>query len=325
MLKWLKNHFIPYSGNRYHPDFFSSTNTLVVVTILVFIELVFFMAPRFITNFQPAAVLVGVLGDLTNEERQVNNLPNLKVNPVLAEAAQMKANDMVTKNYFAHTSPEGLTPWHWLDEVGYKYNYAGENLAVNFTDTEDVTSAWMKSPTHRANIVKAGYTEMGSAIATGTYKGRESVFAVQVYANPAMPEVIATKTINTQSNTAPKANIVINTPVKETTGNVLGTTSSDRPAVATVEVKNNHETSFWQKLFASPRQTTNTILLILLIIVGIALLLNIFIKFSVQYRDVIINALIIIAVIIVMILLNMYYSNNVIIKSTIDYSNTTSA
>jgi ABC-type sugar transport system permease subunit len=322
MLKWFKNHFIPYSGNRYHPDFFSSTNTLVIVTILVFIELVFFMGPRFIADYQPASVISGVLGDLTNLERKQNNLSSLKANPILSEAAQLKANDMVAKDYFAHTSPEGLTPWHWLDEVGYKYNYAGENLAVNFTDTEDVTNAWMKSPTHRANIVKNGYTEMGSAVATGTYKGRESVFAVQIYANPAASEVVA-KITSTQAAPVAKVNVA-SAPIKEV-GNVLGTTSEERLAVATEEVKNNHETSFWQRLFASPRQTTNTILVFLLIIVGIALLLNIFIKFSVQYRDVIINALIIIAVIIVMILLNMYYSNNVIIKSTIDYSNTTSA
>ena len=50
---------------------------------------------------------------------------------MLQEAAEKKAQDMIENNYFAHTSPQGKTPWHWVEESGYDYRYAGENLAIN--------------------------------------------------------------------------------------------------------------------------------------------------------------------------------------------------
>jgi uncharacterized protein YkwD len=45
----------------------------------------------------------------------------------------MKANDMATLSYFAHTSPSGLTPWHWFAKANYVFSYAGENLAIDFS------------------------------------------------------------------------------------------------------------------------------------------------------------------------------------------------
>jgi uncharacterized protein YkwD len=91
---------------------------------------------------------------------------------------------MAAKSYFAHVSPEGVKPWHWLDVAGYRYDYAGENLALNFTDSQDVADAWMRSPTHRSNLLKSAYTEIGTGVATGTYQGSEAVFIVQLYARP---------------------------------------------------------------------------------------------------------------------------------------------
>jgi hypothetical protein len=70
---------------------------------------------------------------------------------------------MATKGYFAHTSPEGLTPWHWFDLVKYHYSYAGENLAVYFSDTHSTVVAWLNSPTHRANLLSTKYTQTGLA------------------------------------------------------------------------------------------------------------------------------------------------------------------
>ena len=61
----------------------------------------------------------------------------------------MKAQDMATLGYFAHVSPDGKTPWYWIEKVGYDYQYAGENLAINFSDSKDVTNAWMASPLHK--------------------------------------------------------------------------------------------------------------------------------------------------------------------------------
>ena len=71
-----------------------------------------------------AAVLPAVLDDLTNSERQSQNLAVLAVSPTLTHAAEMKAQDMAAKGYFAHTSPEGRTPWYWIDLAVYKYQSA---------------------------------------------------------------------------------------------------------------------------------------------------------------------------------------------------------
>src|SRR3989338_5878655 len=91
---------------------------------------------------------------------------------------------MATRGYFAHTSPDGLTPWHWLDVVGNNYSMAGEHLAVNFFESDDVDQAWMNSPTHRANIVKEGYKEIGIGIASGVYQGRNTTFVAQFFGTP---------------------------------------------------------------------------------------------------------------------------------------------
>lgn len=293
---------------------------------MLFFEFTFFIVPKFIVKFQPSAVLVSILDDLTNQERVQNNLPVLKENSLLSKAAELKVRDMVEKGYFAHTSPEGKTPWYWIDQVGYKYNYAGENLAVNFSDTKDVTEAWMNSPTHRANIVKSSYAEIGSAVATGTYKGRESVFVVQIYANPI--ETVAKATENTASLgvVATTNDVVSSKIVSGESGGVLGTTSSQKVTdsislIRDVESQKQQSASFLERSFASPRQSTNSILIILLGLVLLAFLLNIFVKISVQYRDVITNGLIIITLILLILLINLSLGKeNVVVVSSIDYA-----
>jgi hypothetical protein len=55
---------------------------------------------------------------------------------------------------------------------------------VNFTDTRQLVDAWLASPTHRDNIVRPEYTDIGIGMATGTYKGREAMFVVQFFGRP---------------------------------------------------------------------------------------------------------------------------------------------
>ena len=187
MISWLKKHFIPHEGNNHRPHILRGSSIRNIIIIVVLLEIVIFLAPtlaRLNTSGGMAAVLPAVLANLTNEERQSQKLNVLAVNPILNKAAEMKAIDMATKGYFAHISPEGKTPWYWLELAGYKYQYAGENLAVDFSDSKDVASAWMASPTHRMNIVKNNYTEIGTGLPIGMYEGRETIFVAQVYANP---------------------------------------------------------------------------------------------------------------------------------------------
>lgn len=119
--------------------------------------------------------------DLVNAARKDAGLSPVVENSVLKEAATAKAKDMIKKDYFAHTSPEGLTPWDWFKKVGYKYKYAGENLAINYTSAKEQHAAWMKSKTHRANILNEKYQEIGVAIVEGKIDGETSVVTVQMF------------------------------------------------------------------------------------------------------------------------------------------------
>jgi hypothetical protein len=131
-----------------------------------------------------ANILPRVVVDITNSYRTSSELSQLTINPVLEEAAKRKAEDMAQKGYFAHTSPEGITPWHWFEDVGYDFIYAGENLAIHFTDSNEVVSAWMDSPGHRNNILSQHFVEIGIATAKGMYQGRETTFVVQLFGHP---------------------------------------------------------------------------------------------------------------------------------------------
>lgn len=131
-----------------------------------------------------AAVISAILAELANADRTEYGLDTLRVSPVLVAVAQAKANDMASKGYFAHTSPEGIDPWHWFESEGYAYKAAGENLAIDFSDSGDVERAWMNSPTHRDNILNDRYTEIGIATAQGMYQGHMTTFVVQEFATP---------------------------------------------------------------------------------------------------------------------------------------------
>jgi hypothetical protein len=117
----------------------------------------------------------------TNAQRQAAGLSPLTLNSKLSDAAARKASDMIAKNYWAHNSPTGSTPWDFILGAGYRYVVAGENLAKNYTNSQGVVDAWMASPTHRDNIVKPGYKEVGFAVVNGVLNGEETTLVVQMF------------------------------------------------------------------------------------------------------------------------------------------------
>lgn len=142
-----------------------------------------------------STVLPSVVVNLTNAERADNSALPLQRSAILDKAAKLKAEHMAKNEYFAHFSPDGVSPWHWFDQAGYVYAHAGENLAIHFTDSSEVVEAWMKSPLHRANIVNNKYTEIGVGTVKGTYEGYDTVYVVQLFGTPAIaaqPAPIAT-------------------------------------------------------------------------------------------------------------------------------------
>ncbi len=157
----------------------------IFLFVVIFIELIFLGNLFNYFGFNPATIIVSQLIGDANTSRSQNGLSGLTENEVLNKAAEMKAKDMAEKSYFSHTTPENRKFTYFLDTVGYDFKYAGENLAVTQQDTEDVAKAWMESPTHRANILRSKYNEIGMAMATGTYKGKEVVFIAQYFGTKA--------------------------------------------------------------------------------------------------------------------------------------------
>ena len=119
---------------------------------------------------------------LINEQRIKNGVPPLIDNPKLDEVSYLKGQDMVSNNYFAHYSPQGNFPWYWFDQAGYYYQYAGENLAIDFTDAKTAVDAWMNSLSHRENILNKHYTETGIAIIQAkTQENKDRIILVQTF------------------------------------------------------------------------------------------------------------------------------------------------
>lgn len=123
----------------------------------------------------------------TNNAREEHGLPGMQENTQLRNAAQLKLRDMFSRGYFAHNAPDGsMGVGELADGVGYEYILVGENLALgNFASDQDLVQGWMDSPGHRANILHARYTEIGIAVGQGTYQGRVTWLAVQVFGLPA--------------------------------------------------------------------------------------------------------------------------------------------
>lgn len=138
---------------------------------------------------------------LTNEERTKAGLSPLAVNNLLSTAAVQKGNHMLEEDYFAHISPSGVTPWFWMSKVGYNYQVAGENLAIDFIEAEDVVAAWLASPSHKDNMLHAQYTQTGVGVVTGEFEGGTSTIVVHMFGLPAGEQSVTPPSVTTPSPT----------------------------------------------------------------------------------------------------------------------------
>lgn len=119
--------------------------------------------------------------ELTNIERQQKGISPVRENDSLNKAAKLKADNMFEENYWAHFAPSGKSPWDFILGSGYKFTYAGENLAKNFYKSDEVVAAWMASPSHRDNLLNAKYQDIGIAVVEGTLNGQKTTLVVQEF------------------------------------------------------------------------------------------------------------------------------------------------
>lgn len=107
---------------------------------------------------------------LVNEVRAENGLAPLTVNWELSRVARYKSQDMKDKGYFSHTSPTYGSPFQMIRNFGLSYRTAGENIARGYATPQAVMDGWMNSPSHKANILKASYKQIGVGyVAQGSY------------------------------------------------------------------------------------------------------------------------------------------------------------
>jgi len=219
--------FIPQKSNNYHalilqPSFLSLFIVLYLLNQSVLKSLTL-LKPG-VLGYSSEITVEKVL-DQTNRERQIQALPPLRFNSTLAQSARLKAEDMFATNYWAHTSPAGVSPWKFIRDSGYKYSIAGENLAKDFYDTESLMKAWMNSPTHRDNIIHAKYEEVGIAVVDGVLGGIKTTLVVQHFGTPLVASTASTpeeKKLN--SSFRPEAQVLAETsplPVSEPLNPIL--------------------------------------------------------------------------------------------------------
>lgn len=185
----------------------------------------------FISQNLPADITKTAIIQLTNQERAKIGLSSLQVSPELEQAARMKAQDMFKNGYFNHYSPLGTSPWFWFGAAGYKYEYAGENLAIGFVESEEVYSGWQNSFSHHQNLLNPNYTQIGVAVVEGSFNGANTKIVVQLFGNPKDEKPATTTKPAVVKTTTPKP-----APVPAGNTQVKVAQPKNQPAATTTQV-----------------------------------------------------------------------------------------
>ncbi len=274
------HYFIPQIANNHWPHFmrhkalhiYSALFIGLKVAVIVLLFIVYPSTAWFSTITSNRII------ELTNQARKKAGLAPLVHNQALDYSAMLKAKDMLKYDYFAHQRPkDGLKPWEWFKEAGYNYTYAGENLAMNFSDAEDAVQAWLDSPSHRANIMNKNYQDIGIAVVVGKIGGHQTTLVVQHFGKSYVP--VATPTFTRSS---PQANVP----------QVAGTTQVSGGEAIEVAFKNSTQHNWLTALVYYLRK----FLWLLLIFIFINLLLTIFIRIEIQHKPIIAHTLLVIVV-----------------------------
>jgi uncharacterized protein YkwD len=99
--------------------------------------------------------------DRVNAERAAAGCPALVSNDALMQIAQAHSQDMASHDIFRHEGSDGRTPFQRMEDVGYHFRRAAENVAAGVRSAADVVDLWMNSPGHRANILDCQLRETG--------------------------------------------------------------------------------------------------------------------------------------------------------------------
>lgn len=231
-----RKYFIPHEGNNYHPHilhtkravfyggFFVALKALVIA-FAVLIPTEAFLSPDVLAAQSRQIVT------LVNNLRVGNGLKPLSDAVSLDASAQNRSDDMLALQYFSHNGSNGHGLTYFLNGAGYKYYIAGENLAMGFSSGQDVVDAWIKSPTHYANLIEKNYSETGIGISSGEYHGVPTVFVAEHFGLPiAAATPVATAPTAQAQGTTPSAQVS----TLSNNGQVAGETVKENPITVPV-------------------------------------------------------------------------------------------
>lgn len=202
---------IPRESNNHKARILHSSSLLFLASFFVLFQITL----SYLSKSKPdilgyaSNISIQEVVNLTNKKRSDAGLSTLTLNQTLSNAAYVKGVDMINKDYWAHVSPDGTQPWSFFKNAGYKYRYAGENLARDFSNATDAVNAWMNSPTHRDNMLNPKYKEIGIGIVEGDLAGSDTTIIVQFFGatysdqiKEPIAQAVSTEVSNTPAPTA---------------------------------------------------------------------------------------------------------------------------
>ncbi len=134
-----------------------------------------------VINSQPQTIEAfrSSLLSMINHKRKLWGRPLLTLDAPLTSLAQSHSNDMMTRNFFGHVTPNGLGPQDRAQRANLTYGI-GENVAKNI-DLREGHERLCRSPGHLENIVNPNFTRVGLGISRDS---RGYLLITENYAGP---------------------------------------------------------------------------------------------------------------------------------------------
>jgi hypothetical protein len=170
----LVHYIIPTEKNNFRAKLISKPFLFAFMLVTVIFNFGVGLKIPAVAQTSDKGININTLLNAHNKERQNLGVSELELNSLLSTSAQQKAETMLSLNCWDHYCPKEKSPWEYFKETGYEYVFAGENLAEGFYDIDNLMKAWMNSSSHRENLLKSEYLEVGFGIAYGNYQGNDN-------------------------------------------------------------------------------------------------------------------------------------------------------
>ncbi len=303
----LKDFFIPCVQNCNRPKILRPRALISYALIIISVKIIVsgFLFFNYPTPAELSAIISSNVINLVNNSRTEAGIEPLIENKDLTDFAYNKAQDMIDRGYFAHDTPEGKRPWQWIDRSVYDYVYAGENLAMDFITAETLHNAFLKSPSHKKNILNQKYKEIGVAVVNGELNGKKTILLVQFFGTQRKDFSSLAAGVYEKQNFNDQ--IVQETEKPTSSPVVAGQQHSEwQPSSDGIIVVSSSKNSGKSALNLII-EYSNIFFLAFLMFITLSLLLNILVKIKVQDASVILQSLALIALALAMISINFHF------------------